>query len=122
MSTNYPKFENKIQSQIENSRMRQARGRPGIIMAFDIKSNTASVIIDDQMSGQIGNIVHDVPCPVQVGIQAAAPEPGTRCFVQFRDDNEGSPYVSFYFDEHNVSSSYSRNYSVNSGIPKYMAR
>lgn len=122
MSTNYPKFENKLQSQIDNSRMRQAKGRPGIIMSFDMRSNTASIIIDDQMSGQIGNIIHDVPCPIQVGVQSVAPEPGTRCFVQFRDDSEGSPYVSFYFDEHNVSSSYSRNYSVNSGVPKYMAR
>lgn len=122
MPLNYPKFENKIQNQIDQSKMRQARGRPGIIMAYDIRTNSASILVDDQMSGQIGNIMHDVPCPVSVGIQMVAPEPGTRCYVQFRDDNEGSAYVAFYFDQHQVSSSYSRNYTVNTGIPKYMSR
>lgn len=122
MPLNYPKFENKIQNQIDQSKMRQARGRPGIIMAYDIRTNSASILVDDQMSGQIGNIMHDVPCPVNVGVQTVAPEPGTRCYVQFRDDNEGSAYVAFYFDQHQVSSSYSRNYTINTGIPKYMSR
>ena len=37
MATNYPKFDNKIQNQIDLSRMRQAKTRPGVIMQFDKK-------------------------------------------------------------------------------------
>jgi hypothetical protein len=121
-SSNYPKFDNKIQTQIDQSRMRQAKTRPGIIMSFDMKMNTASVILEDQYSGQIGNILHGVPCPVVVGIQSAAPEPGTPCIVQFRDDNESDPYIISYFDKASVGTSYARNYTANSGIPKFMAR
>lgn len=122
MPINYPKFDHKIQNQIDQSKMKQGKGRPGVIMSYSMKDNTASIVLDDQMSTQTGNIMHNVPCPVTVGVQSVAPEPGTRCFVQFRDDNESNGYVAFYFDQPEISSSYDRNYTVNTGIPKYMSR
>lgn len=122
MPTNYPKFDNKIQTQIDESRMRQAKTRPGVIMSFDIRTNSASVILDDQFSGQMGNIIHSVPCPINNGVQTVAPEPGTRCLIGFRDDNERSAYVISIFEEVGLSSGYMYNYSVNTGIPKFMAR
>jgi hypothetical protein len=122
MATNYPKFDNKIQNQIDLSRMRQAKTRPGVIMQFDKKSNLATIILDDAYSGQVGNIISSVPCPAIMGVQNVAPEPGTRCLVGFRDDNENKAYVISYFEESNLGSNYSSNYTVNTGIPKFMAR
>lgn len=122
MPANYPKFNNKIQTQIDESRMRQSKTRPGIIMSFDVRKNSASVIIDDQYSGQTGNIIHDVPCPLTNGVQTVAPEPGTRCLVGFRDDNERNAYVISIFEEVGMSSGYMYNYTVNTGIPKFMSR
>jgi len=122
MANNYPKFDNKIQNQIDLSRMRQAKTRPGIIMKFDKRSNRATIILDDAYSGQLGNIINSVPCPAIMGVQNVAPEPGTRCLVGFRDDNENNAYVISYFEENNLSSNYLNNYVVNTGIPKFMAR
>lgn len=122
MPANYPKFDNKIQTQIDQSRMRQSKTRPGVIMSFDIRKNAASVIIDDQYSGQTGNIIHDVPCPMMNGIQTVAPEPGTRCLIGFRDDNEKNAYIISIFEEVGMSSGYMYNYTVNTGIPKFMSR
>ena len=122
MANNYPKFDNKIQNQIDLSRMRQAKTRPGIIMKFDKRSNRATIILDDAYSGQLGNIINSVPCHAIMGVQNVSPEPGTRCLVGFRDDNENNAYVISYFEENNLSSNYLNNYVVNTGIPKFMAR
>lgn len=122
MANNYPKFDNKIQNQIDLSRMRQAKTRPGVIMKFDKKNNRATIILDDAYSGQLGNIINSVPCPAIMGVQNVSPEPGTRCLVGFRDDNENNAYVISYFEENNLSSNYLNNYVVNTGIPKFMAR
>jgi len=91
-------------------------------MSFNMKTNLATIILDDNHSGQMGNIVHGVPCPVTPGIQSVAPETGTRCLVQFRDDNESDPYIVSYFEQPSLSSGFLSSYSVNNGIPKYMAR
>ncbi len=122
MANNYPKFDSKIQNQIDLSRMRQAKTRPGVIMKFDKTSNRATVILDDPYSGQLGNVINSVPCPSVMGVQNVSPEPGTRCLIGFRDDNENNAYVISYFEENNLSSNYLNNYVVNTGIPKFMAR
>jgi hypothetical protein len=122
MTIKYPKFDNKIQNQIDASKMRQSKMRPGLIMQFDKKNNSATIILDDAFSGEIGNIVNNVPCPSSMGIQNVAPAPGTRCLVGFRDDNENNAYVVSYFEENNVGSNFLHNYVANTGIPKFMAR
>lgn len=122
MPINYPKFDNKIQNQIDISRMKQSRTRPGVVMQFDKKMNTAVVILDDPLSGQLGNIINNVPCPEIMGIQMVSPGPGTRCLVGFRDDNESSPYIITYFTDPGKNSGYFNNYVANTGIPKFMAR
>lgn len=122
MPINYPKFNNKIQNQIDSSKMKQSKSRPGLIMGFDRKTNLATVILDDPLSGQIGNIINGVPCPSVMGIQSVAPEPGTRCLIGFRDDNENYAYIISYFNEPSKRSGNMHDYVVNTGVPKFMAR
>ncbi len=122
MAINYPKFDNKIQSKIDNARMRQSKTRPGVVMKFDPITNSADVILEDQYSGEIGNILSGVPCPTLPGIQTVAPNPGTRCLVGFRDDNERFAYIISLFEEGTLDSNYMYNYTVNTGVPKFMSR
>ena len=122
MPNNYPKFDSKIQSQIDASRMRQSKNRPGVVMQFNKRNNTAVIVLDDPLSGQIGNISGDVPCPSIMGVQMISPEAGTRCLVGFRDDNENHPYIITYFDDQSKNSGRLNNYVVNTGLPKYMMR
>ena len=122
MPKNYPKFDNKIQNQIDLSRMRQSKTRPGVVMEFNKKYNVVTVILDDSLSSQLGNIVQGVPCPTSMGVQTVAPEPGTRCLIGFRDDNENHPYIINYFNDPGSSSGQLNSYVVNTGIPKYLSR
>lgn len=120
MPLNYPKFDKKISDQIEDSKFRQAKNRPGTIMSYNAAQNTATVIVDEKYSSTIGNILASVPCPFVYGIQTVAPAPGTRCLVGFRDDHEDDPYIIMYFNDPR-SHRNTRNTSVDTGVPKFMA-
>lgn len=120
MPINYPKFDKKIQDQIDLSKMQASRSRPGMIMSYNRANNTATIILDEQYSGTMGSVIKDVPCPVNMGIQVTSPTMGTRCLVGFRDSNEASPYVLNYFEDNDANSNYYRNNFVDTGIPRFM--
>jgi hypothetical protein len=42
--------------------------------------------------------------------------------VGFRDDNERFAYVISLFEEGTLDSNYMYNYTVNTGVPKFMSR
>ena len=50
MPVNYPKFDQKIQDQINLTMMQAAKTRPGMVLSFNKQSNTARVLLDDQFS------------------------------------------------------------------------
>lgn len=64
MPINYPKFDQKINEQIQNNRMQQAKNRIGTIASYDKNTNTATVILESQYSDMIGNLVSNVTCPM----------------------------------------------------------
>lgn len=120
MAINYPKFDKKITDQIEDAKFRQVKNRPGTVMSYNPAQNTATVLVDEKFSSTIGNMLANVPCPFIYGIQSVAPSPGTRCLVGFRDEHEDDPYIIMYFNElHSYKNT--RNTTVDTGIPKYMA-
>jgi hypothetical protein len=59
----YPKFDQKINDQIQSSRMQQAKTRMATVASYDKIKNTLTLIMESQYSDTIGNIVGDVPCP-----------------------------------------------------------
>jgi len=120
MQSNYPKFDKKIQEQIDNTRLRESRTRPGVIISFNKVTNTATVVVDDQHSGKPGAVLKDVPCPITKGLQTVSPFMGTRCLVGFRNTEETDPYILNFFDDTRASSYYNRSYSVDTGIPKFL--
>lgn len=120
MPVNYPKFDKKIQEQIDNSNFKASKTRPGTIMSYDKVTNTATIMLDEQYTNGVGNVIRLVPCPVSKGVQMVAPTIGTRCLIGFRDNNEMSPYVLNFFEDTNSKANYYRNSIVRTGIPRYM--
>ena len=120
MPGNYPKFDKKIQDQIDNVSMQKSRTRPGIIVSYNRASSTADVILDEQYSENMGNVLKNAPCPLVKGVQSVSPTLGTRCLIGFRDTNESSPYILNFFDDVTTNKFHIRNSVVNTGIPRFM--
>lgn len=59
----YPKFDQKINEQINSARMQEARSRTGTVVEFNRNNNTITVVLESQHSDKIGNIVNNIPCP-----------------------------------------------------------
>jgi len=120
MPVNYPKFDQKIQNQIDLTSMKMAKTRPGMVLSYDKQNNTARVLLDEQFSENIGSVLESVPCPVTKGVQSVSPSVGTRCLIGFRDNNQASPYILNYFEDTRLNTSFMVNYTVNTGIPKFL--
>lgn len=54
-----------------------------------------------------------------IGIQTVAPEPGDRCIVGFRDENERIPYIINFMDDFSNEKKFNSSIA-NTGIPRYM--
>jgi hypothetical protein len=120
MPANYPKFNQKIQDHIDQNLIIQNKNRFGIIVSFDKYTNTAKIILEDVNSELLGSVLNKVPCPAISGIQTTAPRIGTRCVVGFRSSQESNPYVVAYVNDNLGTNFYSKNYSVTTGIPRFM--
>lgn len=122
MPVNYPKFDKKIQDQIDLTNLKASRTRPGTIMNFNRTTNTATIVLDEQFSDSTGNVVTNVLCPVTRGIQTVSPVIGSRCLVGFRDNTETTPYIINFFEDTVSKSHFLNNYTVRTGIPRYMVK
>jgi len=120
MPVNYPKFDKKIQEQIDLSSMKMAKTRPGMVLSYNKQNNTARILLDEQFSETIGSVIENVPCPVSKGVQSVSPSVGTRCLIGFRDNNQASPYVLNYFEDTRLNPSFMIHYRIDTGIPKYL--
>lgn len=116
----YPKFDKKISDTLDSARIQHTKVRPGVVMSFDKYKNTVLIVLEDKMSGAIGEILKDVPCPDIQGVQTVAPTAGSRCIVGFRDDNERYPYIVSFINDVNFQAKSRVNYSVDTGIPNFL--
>jgi hypothetical protein len=76
MAINYPKFDKKITDQIDDSKFRQVKNRPGTIMSYNSAQNTATVMVDEKFSSNIRE--HDTQCPLPVYLWHTISSPITR--------------------------------------------
>jgi hypothetical protein len=120
MAMIYPKFDQKINDQITAKKFEQTRTRPGVVISYDKSTNTATVLLDEKYAGTVGDIVNNVPCPFNYGIQTVAPHGGLRCLVGFRSDSERDPYIlTFFMDPYDTAKNMNNSVS-DTGIPKFM--
>jgi hypothetical protein len=64
MAINYPKFDKKIDEQIQSAHMQRAKTRMGTIAQYDKHTNTAVIILESNYSDTIGGIIKSVSCPI----------------------------------------------------------
>jgi hypothetical protein len=64
MAINYPKFDKKIDEQIQTAHMQRAKTRMGTIAQYDKHANTAVIILESNYSDTIGGIIKNVSCPI----------------------------------------------------------
>lgn len=120
MVMKYPKFDQKINDSISEARFKQTRSRPGVVVSFDKKTNTAAIVLEDKMSNQVGEVLREVPCPDTQGVQTVAPTAGSRCIIGFRDDNERYPYIISFINDINYQNKNRIHYSIDTGIPNFL--
>lgn len=120
MAQNYPKFDKKIQEQIDISLMRESKTRFGVLMFYDKGRNTGTIILEDVNTESMGSVLYDVPFPLQMGIQAQSPKPGSRCVIGFRDQQERYPYIVSFVDDVKRGRSYVPNHYINTGVPNFL--
>jgi hypothetical protein len=64
MPMNYPKFDQKINDQINNFAMQQPKTRMATVASYDKIGHEVTLILESNYSDTIGNIVTRVPCPM----------------------------------------------------------
>lgn len=117
----YPKFQAKVQEQIVNPTMRQAT-RPGyaLVLRFDRQMNTCDVVTALQGSDELGEVIPNVPAPVQAGVQTVAPKPGTFCWIAYRDGTTANPYITHFFNNLFYENDYPAQYKATMDVPRFM--
>jgi hypothetical protein len=117
----YPKFNARIMERVVAPVMQQA-ARPGygVVMSFDVFTNTCTVVSALPGSDELGEIYTNVPMPVQTGVQAAAPAPGAMCWIMFRDGTQTDPYISHFFSWNYPQFNYQQQYAAKAPVPTYL--
>lgn len=93
-----PKFDQHIDNLMRQATQERAHPRYGVVMSYDSSDNTATVLLSAPDSDSMGDIISNVPCPVYMGVQNVAPEPGRPCWVAFKGHNDRSPIITHFFN------------------------
>jgi hypothetical protein len=64
MAINYPKFDQKINDQIQTAHIQKSKTRLGTIAQYNRSNNTAVIILESSYSDMVGNIINNVSCPI----------------------------------------------------------
>lgn len=120
---NNPKFQKHLNDTISARLNTQSGGRHGIVLAYDHTTNTATVAMSAQDSDVIVDLLRNVPCPVQLGVQGVAPEAGRPCWVLFKSgkDNKNA-VISHYFNHLYDQFDYGIQNNATTGIPSFLTR
>lgn len=116
-----PKFEQKIKDTLITPALQQdQKSKYGIIVNFNKKTNSAMVQLINPMSHMLAEVVTDVPCGYQSGIQMEAPTPGRLCMLSYLDSAGAHPVITQLFSAAYSTFDYETHYYADSGVPLYM--
>ena len=117
----YPKFEQKVTEKLVQPQFEQgAQPGYGIIMDYNSFDNTATVLMANKGSDDLGELYSNVPCPVYLGVQSVAPEKGRPCWVAFKDNSTNFPVVTHYFNVFYSSIDHQRQTKAVNSMPRFM--
>lgn len=113
-------LNNTIQSKIAASQASTTGMRIGVITSYNDFANTATVLISAADSDEIDEVLTDVPCPVYMGVQGVAPEPGRMCVVVFKNGSITQPLIVNFFNQSYKKFDYLRHNKAGYTLPQYM--
>jgi hypothetical protein len=120
---NNPKFNKHIDNQIKAKQQTQSSGRHGIILTYNAVQNTATIGLSAPDSDVLIDLLRNVPCPTQIGVQTVAPEPGRPCWVAFKGNKDNNnAVVSHYFNHMYNSFDYPKQSGAATGVPSFLTR
>lgn len=121
MVSQYPRFESKVRDRVVNPAFQEvAQPGYGVVLKYSVRENTATVLMSQPGSDQIGHIYTNVPCPTTVGLQMAAPEFGRPCWVQFADGTMSNPMITHYFNHNYEDIDHRRHSQAINDTPRFM--
>src|SRR5687768_10273233 len=109
--------KSQVTDSINASKQTSMSGSLGVIISYDRNNNTATVAITQSDSDEIREILNNVPCPVVMGVQTVAPEPGRLCWLNFKNGNITSPMVIHYYNHRYQQFDYERQYRTGFDLP-----
>ena len=116
-------FEQKINDRIvEQAVRRSSEFAPGygIVLKYDATNNTAVVLMSRPDSDEQHEVLNDVLCPVQLGVQSVAPEFGRPCWVNFKGGRKNFPVITHYFNRRYAAIDGDSHRRATTGIPQYL--
>lgn len=114
------KFEQAITSKIQSQQYQQAQGTYGVLLDYDTTRNTATILLSNYGSDEMGEVIRDVPCPTTIGVQTVAPENGRPCWVTYKGRDTSFPVVTHFFNPFFIENDYARQTTASNTIPRYM--
>lgn len=114
-----PKFEQYVRQTVDDHAHTKPQDRHGIVMAYDPYANTATVMLSARGSDVIGELHKNVPCPTNIGLQMAAPEPGRPCWVVFEGNNERNPVITHFYNHDYFRYDMKRQTIAKTGTPRF---
>ena len=109
-----------VQTQIQKSRANSPSGVLGVIASYDRYENTATVIVSASDTDAVEEILYKVPCPVLLGIQSVAPDPGRPCYVVFKGGNRSQALITHFYNHNYSEYDYGRQTQADIAIPSYL--
>lgn len=115
-----PNFDQHLKDQARQHASEAPVARYGSVVSYDPAKNTATVALSAKDSDGIDRYLENVPCPVFMGIQLAAPEPGRPCYVVWLSANsESRPVISHYFNHEYQKRDYYRQSDARTGVSQF---
>lgn len=116
-----PKAQQKLNDyNYMRDRTRNASGTVGVIQSYNTETNTATVLISSPDSDVPNDLMTNVICPITLGVQNVAPEPGRPCWVVLKGGmNDRKAMISHYFNHNFSAFDYGKQYQARASVPRY---
>ena len=109
-----------IKNEINTNRTQYPNGVLGVISAYDRYTNSATVIVSRPDTDEVDEILNKVPCPVLLGIQSVAPEPGLPCYVVYKVGNRSQPLITHFYNHNYNLYNYGPQTQANVALPNFL--
>lgn len=116
-----PKMKKRIQDEILlPKQVAECQPGWGMVTHYNATNNTAHVMMSRPGSDEPGEMYNNVPCPVNLGVQGVAPEPGRTCWVVFKSGNFQQPMITHFFNYNYTERDYGRSTYAPQVAPGFM--